>query len=103
MFKPLIPVIKDAYSHTFGEAIHLATVHAKYGSNHLEHALATAGAENNGKNQKNASPGENFQLHIKSPECLYDLCLFRIENSYSNIRIFKLSAIFLAKIVPPPR
>ena len=38
MLKPLIPVICDAWSHIFAEAEHIATIHAKYGSNHLETA-----------------------------------------------------------------
>ncbi|MEP6512575.1 MAG: hypothetical protein ABJA79_01805 [Parafilimonas sp.] len=52
VFKPAIPIISDALSHTFADAIHIATVHAKYGNNHLEKELATEGFDNdNSKNQ----------------------------------------------------
>ncbi|MEO6001453.1 MAG: hypothetical protein ABIN89_31665 [Chitinophagaceae bacterium] len=102
MLKPLIPVISDAYSHTFGEAIHLVSVHAKYGSNHLEQSLAKTGAENS-KDQKNLNPGENFPFHIKTPECRFDFFQHRIHNNYTLIRFRKPSAIFLAKLVPPPK
>ena len=47
MFKPLIPIVSDAVSHTFAEAIHIATVHAIYGSNHLEKELSETSSETN--------------------------------------------------------
>ena len=40
ILKPLIPVVEDVLIHCFAEAYHVATVHAKYGNNHLEKELA---------------------------------------------------------------
>ena len=51
MLQPLIPIAEDAIEHCFAEAYHVATVHAKYGNNHVEIALADdAKDEDNSKN-----------------------------------------------------
>lgn len=101
MFKPIIPFISDIYSHAFGEAIHLATIHARYGNNHLEKALATTGKSNN-KDQKNCNSGEINTVHISSPECIFDFRLNTSKLTFFFRRFYKLSTIFLSILVPPP-
>ncbi len=73
MLKSLLPTINDAVSHTFSEAEHLATVHAKYGDNHLESALArTESDSDNSKNQNTVKTTEPVPVHISEDECMYD-------------------------------
>ena len=101
MFKPLIPLISDMYAHTFGEAIHLATVHAKYGSNHLDRALAKAG--NNTKEQRNSSPVEVSMVHINASEYLYTFLADKILPLPFLITIEKLYTNCLSIFSPPPK
>jgi len=59
-FGRVIPVVNDFISHTFAEAIHIAIVHAKYGSNHLGMELEKAD-RNSGKS-KTARTSENMYI-----------------------------------------
>ncbi len=101
MFKPLIPVISDMYSHTFSEAIHLATIHAVYGTHHLEKALATTG-ESDSKDPKNIKSGETYNVHIGSSACIFNYLSDTIKPVYFLRPFYKLSNIFLSIPVPPP-
>ena len=72
MFKPLVPIVSDAISHTFSEAIHIATVHAIYGSNHLEKELSNTTSDNtNSKHQNSSSAEDPVPVHVSSNVCLY--------------------------------
>ena len=103
MFKPVIPVIMDAYDHAFHESIHLATIHEKYGSHHLDKALADTGADNeNGKNQKTTG-NEEVTVHISSDNITCNLHTCRINKQYSLFAFLRISAVFLSKLSPPPK
>jgi hypothetical protein len=101
MFKPLIPVISDVYSHVFSEAIHLATVHARYGSNHLAKDLAN-NSEGNGATQKNLNPDESSLVHVNITENIYNFCIDEAIIGYSSFQTICLPEIYLLRFVPPP-
>lgn len=101
IFKPLIPVISDVYSHTFGEAIHLSTVHARYGSNHLDKALAKAG--DNTKEQRNSSLAKAAMVHINASAYIYIFHADKILPRYFLTTFEKLYTIFLSTFSPPPK
>lgn len=104
MFKPLIPIVSDALSHTFAEAIHIATVHAIYGSNHLQKELADTGSENsNGKHQHTTNGEEQVQLHISANTCVYDFNYLPPAKNYSSNKLYKLFTGFIVKHTPPPK
>ncbi|MDQ6608288.1 MAG: hypothetical protein M3Y85_00495 [Bacteroidota bacterium] len=104
MFKPLIPIISDALSHTFAEAIHISTVHAIYGSNHLEKELANTSSDNaNSKSQKNINTEDQVTVHISANECLYDFPVSEADKSFSLLKFFNLKAGFILKQSPPPK
>ncbi len=104
VFKPAIPIISDALSHTFADAIHIATVHAKYGNNHLETELATEGSDNdNSKNQNTVKSEEQIPVHVPEDECTFDFSLNSFNKSYPVFKNYTLSAIFIAKQIPPPK
>ena len=104
MLKPLIPIVSDALSHTFSEAIHIATVHAIYGSNHLGKELAgTASDDVNNKPQKSINTEDQVTVHISANECLYNFSVQRTDNPFSLLKLFKLKAGFILKQSPPPK
>ena len=104
MFKPLLPLINDALSHTFAEAIHIATVHAVYGSNHLEKDLSNTASENsNNKHQAGTNTEDQLSLHVSSSECLYNFYIAGTGNTFSILKLFRLKTCFISKHSPPPR
>lgn len=104
LFKPLLPVINDALSHTFAEAIHIATVHAVYGSNHLEKDLSDTASENsNNKHQAGTNIEDQLSVHVSSSACLYDFSITGTGNAFSLLKLFGLKAGFISKHSPPPR
>lgn len=104
MFKPLIPIVSDALSHTFSEAIHIQTVHALYGSNHLEKELSNTASDNaNNKSQKSINTEDQVNVHVSANECLYNFSVDRTDNPFSFLKLFKLKAGFILKQSPPPK
>lgn len=97
-------MISDAYNHAFSESIHLSTIHAKYGSNHLESTLAKAGADNdNNKNQKGLRADQPFLVHLNWEQPFYDFSIDKLNNHYSLFKLFRLPSTLLGKFAPPPR
>ncbi len=104
MLKPLIPIVSDALSHTFSEAIHIATVHAIYGSNHLEKELSDTSPDNaSNKHQSNANTEDQVQAHLCADECLYSFSGNRANNHSFFLKRSKLKAGFILKYSPPPK
>lgn len=103
MFKPLIPIISDALSHTFSETIHIATVHAKYGSHHLEKELGASENDNAGKNHSAITSEEQVLVHMGSDELKYDFTSKILLQDYSLCKPFTLSTVFISKAGPPPK
>jgi hypothetical protein len=100
--KPLIPIATDLLSHTFAEAIHLATVHAKYGNDHLEKEMANTGAENN-KNQTAVKSEEIFITHISVKNYAYHINIKKLSKYYPNLKQGKIESIFILTPAPPPK
>lgn len=104
MFRPLLPLIGDAYAHAFDESMHISTVHAKYGSNHLEKSLAKESAsDNRGENQQNTpSDGQAF-VHISAEHLLF-ICSFTcVTGQYKLYNHSRIPDTFPVKFSPPPR
>ena len=102
MIHPILPIVCDAWSHAFSEINHLAIVHAKYGSHHVEMALAKSIDNNNSKNKNSNKINLSDTDHI----------LIWTENRYSGHQLINsfplfdknnLPAIFLLKHTPPPK
>ncbi len=103
MLKPLLPLVSDAISHTFAEAIHIATVHAIYGSNHLQKELSdTAEANTNNKHQNNNSE-DQVPVHVSGKECLYDFPFNTKDEYYSYLKLQYLNSGYVLKNFPPPK
>ncbi len=104
MFKPVIPIVKDYLSHTFSEAIHIATVHAIYGSHHLENELSNTASDNaNSKHQNNLSAEDQVPVHVSTNKYLYNFCFTPTKKDYSSLKRYKLKSGFILKNFPPPK
>ena len=98
----MIPLIKDGFSHAFAKAIHIATVHALYGANHVDKEIENA-IGNNAKNHHSAKHAESFEVHIPSEQNSY--C---IDEKNNNKLFASHKPHFLKKVLiyiqsPPPR
>ena len=104
MFKPLIPLVSDALSHTFSKAIHIATVHAVYGSHHLEKELSNSSSDNaNSSHQNTVNTEDPVPLHVSTNEWVYDFCFDGTGKDHPSLKLSKLKAGFILKSFPPPR
>lgn len=104
MFKPFIPIVKDVISHTFAEAIHIATVHAIYGSNHLQKEIAESDAGNAcNKHQNSTNAEDQTQMHILAIECAYNFGSFLQNKNHLSSKPYQIKNGFIVKHSPPPR
>ncbi len=102
--RPVVPVISDFFSHTFYEAIHVGTVHAKLGSNHAHELMAKETAENNGNKSEQAKNLQDFeQFHIGNNlhKNIYSFVVLSTENA--DGRKAFLPSTLIARFIPPPR
>ncbi len=103
ILKPLIPIMKDGIEHCFAEAYHVATVHAKYGNNHLEKELAATSSDTNNKDQNSVKSEEATSLHIVTAEYNYEYFLPKLITNFSVLSLLKTPSVFIAKYIPPPK
>ncbi|MGN6402391.1 MAG: hypothetical protein ACTHMD_18165 [Flavisolibacter sp.] len=104
MFKPIIPVIEDAWSHAFDKAEHLSTVHAHQGKNHLDIEVADKASENDSsKPQKTIKVEDQFTSHICTPVYKF-ICSLKKENlPYAPLQGCQITAVFISVQAPPPK
>lgn len=103
MFKPLIPIIKDKLAHTFAEAIHIATVHAIYGADHLQKEVdQTSSDAANGKHQ-NSNNEDQVQEHVSTNECKFDFWNAKTPQNYFTGSQPAISTGFVSQHSPPPK
>ena len=102
MFKPLVPAICNAWDHAFAEARHIASVHAKYGTHHLEKQLAATEENGNAKNEANIKSTDPAPAHY--PVNIYAINAVEklAENKHSLSFKHNLASAPSSIIVPPP-
>lgn len=103
ILKPLIPVVEDSIEHCFAEAYHIATVHAKYGSNHLEKEIANTNDSNDNSNNKNILNDDASSVHIVLIVERQHEKDFKPKISYNLQPVLFIKKILLTKICPPPK
>lgn len=104
MFRPLIPIISDTLSHTFAEAEHLATVHEKYGNNHLENTLTENGSVNDNQNNNNSIKTDDpipFHVSVDVDENIFKH--FFTVKPVTDSLAHNLPCVFVLKNIPPPK
>ena len=104
MFRPLVPIVSDVVSHTFSEAIHIATVHAIYGTNHLEKELSNTTSDNtDNKHQSNINPEDLVPVHVSTNVCMFEFCCNKETTGYSSLRLNRVIPGFISRNYPPPK
>jgi hypothetical protein len=101
-FRPLIPIARNAFEHTFSKAIHLATVHAIYGSNHLQKEIANDVPDNN-KQQSNTTGENQLQPHIAANTGLFKYFAYLINIHFFISKFFRLKPGFGSMFTQPPK
>ena len=100
MVHPLLQIVCDAWCHTFYEINHLATVHAKYGTHHLEISVSKSV---NDKNDTNSAKIENFAAEHTLPQTTIKNPQHIIARSFPLLIQSDLFSIFLLNHTPPPK
>jgi hypothetical protein len=102
VFGQMIPIIKDRFSHTFAEALHIATVHALYGSNHVDKEIETA-TRNSAKSDHPVKHAENFEVHILSEQFSYTSAENNDCKYLTGRKTYFLKQVLISIQSPPPR
>lgn len=104
MLKPLMPFVGDITSHFFAQAYHEATVHAKYGANHVDKEIADTGRENDtNKHQGTTRTEEPVPFHLSEKECQFAFSCNPASKSFDDFKGFYLPSILLSVQAPPPK
>jgi len=102
VFGQIVPIASDFISHSFSEAIHIATVHAKYGSNHLEKEVENV-THRTSNNHSSARFSDNFEVHVPSEDCSFLISFKKnIDNFPPHAHQF-LTQVLVFRPSPPPR
>ncbi len=104
IFKPLIPIISDGWQHAFNNIEHIALVHAKYGSHHLEKEMN----ENNhdvgqGKNSTLLKSEDQVSFHVVVNQYNHAAHALTFKKQFDLLKYCRLPYIFIAREGPPPR
>ena len=92
------------FENTFADAIHIATVHAKYGNIHLEIELrATGSDDDNCKNHHPEKSAEQQTVYVSQEEDRYDFSLNKFDKDYFGFAWFKLPFVCISLPTPPPK
>ena len=103
MFKPLIPIFNDFWSHEFDEIEHISTVHAKYGSHHLQKEVADTNADNNQKGTNSLKAEDQVSFHETVKPYKLDFTISLPDKEFFHFEVLKLISIFIHKEGPPPK
>lgn len=103
IIKPLLPIAADAWDHAFAEAKHIATVHARYGKNHLEKEISSETSHANSKNSDTLKGAEPIQFHLSNINDYQVFNSYDINNNFTSFQPQKLPFIFTLILAPPPR
>ncbi len=104
MFKPLIPIITDAWEHEFNETEHLSLVHEKYGSHHLEKELANSSHDDDrDKNPNTLKSEDQVPFHVLASEYKTTLISDAFDKHFSPFTHLALPFILIAREGPPPK
>jgi hypothetical protein len=101
-FGQIIPIISDAVSHSFALAIHIATVHARYGTNHLDKEMAGV-ISHDTKNQHSAKHIESFEVHFLSERHHDALQVKKDTGNFAPLLTPFIKQVVIFKLSPPPR
>ncbi len=100
LVKPVLPIVKDAFAHSFFNTSHMATVHMENGRYHL-HLELKAEADTETKHHNAAFNNETLSQHVKTETvCLEPFVQKVIELSATYTNVLKDVTLSL-EIIPP--
>ncbi len=103
MVKPLVPIFCDVWAHEFNDIEHISTVHAKYGSNHIQKELAETDSDTNKKNQSSLKSEDQVAFHISANEIFLNFHVNDFDKKFPLWNLNKLPPAFIHKHIPPPK
>ena len=103
ILNPIIPLAEDSVMHCFAEAYHVATVHAKYGNNHLEKQEAGTSDESNSNTKNILKEDNNASVHIPVIEPAFNSHIRNVESLHFIQPNTSLRKVFLSILMPPPK
>lgn len=102
MIHPLVPIVCDTWCHAFSEINHLATVHAKYGTHHLEISLSKNSDNTNDKNSNSSKTETSDTNHLLINTCKI-IIAHQLPLQFTLTDTAKLVSIFIGINIPPPK
>ena len=104
MFKPLIPIITDAWEHEFNEVQHLSLVHEKYGSHHVEKELAgNSHDDDHGQNPNTLKSEDQVPFHLGVGEYNSPASSTTFEKQFMLIKHSIFVSVSISQKGPPPK
>ena len=91
-------------SHSFAEAEHISTVHAKYGSHHRHIEMAAVANETNGakKNSHTVVNEVSLTEHLVTEECIIGMIWEQTPQYFCPLRPDIFITKYLTVFTPPP-
>ncbi len=103
LMRCVLPVTCDALSHVFNEEKHLATIHAVYGSHHLQSEMAgTVAQSDTGKHTASLQENEPTVVHTFTQTVLIVFTSFLPNINHSTLFSFYFPLRSSDCITPPP-
>ena len=103
MLKPLMPMVSDCYAHAFDCMSHIATVHAQYGSNHVQKELEDMTKGDSGKSGNTTKNMTEVPVHVAVVDVVYNSPQRQIKSIYFPFSIYYFPIVYLSFQAPPPR
>ena len=102
LFRPAFPLVSDAMSHTFCEAVHISSVHMVYGSQHMQKEVAAENADSKKSSSNIEKNAEFFAVHLTQSVCEYSFPSFSSCQIFYSFDVAKLPFWSMRQLVPPP-
>ncbi len=104
MFRPFVPIVKDVISHTFFETIHIATVHALYGSDHVQKEVSENNTDTQNNKHHTGGINEESQVQVHVSAYKYLQHVFIKESGVKSFAfcLRKAEPGFASTYSPPP-
>ncbi len=98
-----MPLITDFLDHEFSETIHLSTIHAKYGSNHLDKEVLSKSEESKSQAVPTNKTEHSAHLYIFERESALSLGSFLLTDHLLNTEHKKIGKIPFSIQERPPQ
>ena len=101
ILQPLLPAVSDWWSHEFNATAHIAAVHARFGANHLQKELASAGSESKKENTQKAE--DTASPHVSPLPSALDFAVTMPVVAHLGLPRTNLPFVFCSIQIPPPK